>query len=212
MMKEKSLWALTAVLMVAASCLLIFTDSPSQTDPQKKIIRSQLKQNQTQTFTPLQVSLVPEFGGGIVPLDVPVYGVSMGGMVCQKEIHGFSLAALHAYTQKKSGVSISLFDFCNDSYGLALFAGGGAVHNHGVSIGVWNGAERNDGVQFGIVNQAQKNLLIDPNVQREPEPEDEFGIQTGLINHSEGRGIQFGLWNSNPHSWIPCFPIFNFAL
>ena len=161
-------------------------------------------------FTPLQLTGVPFLGGGIFNADTPVYGISVGGMVHQNEINGLSIAGIHAFTKKKNGVSFSLMDLCNESRGLSLFAAGGAERNYGVAAGLVNLAEHNRGVQIGLYNQVMPDAVIENNFSKPEKPEG-FGVQTGVINYSEGKGLQFGLWNTNPNAWIKHFPLFNFA-
>lgn len=161
-------------------------------------------------FTPLQLTGVPFLGGGIFNADTPVYGMSVGGMVHQNEINGLSIAGIHAFTKKKNGVSFSLMDLCNESRGLSVFAAGGAERNYGVAAGLVNLAEHNRGLQIGLFNQVMPDAVIENNFSKPEKPEG-FGVQTGVINYSEGKGLQFGLWNTNPNAWIKHFPLFNFA-
>ena len=142
--------------------------------------------------------------------ETPVYGVSVGGMVHQKEINGLSVAGIHAFTDKKNGVSLSFMDICNESRGISICAGGGAVRNYGVATGLWNLAEHNSGLQLGVVNQVKNNAVLTEYPVEGQRPEG-FGIQAGVINYSEGKGVQVGLWNTNPHAWIKHFPLINFA-
>lgn len=163
-----------------------------------------------QSFTPLQLTGLPFLGGGVFKQDTPVYGMSVGGMVHQKEINGLSVAGIHAFTKKKSGLSFSLLDVCHESRGLSIFAAGGAERNYGVSAGLVNLAEHNTGLQLGLINQEMPDAVIENNFSLTEKPEG-FGVQTGLINYSEGKGLQFGLWNTNPNAWLKHFPLFNFA-
>ena len=129
-------------------------------------------------FTPLQISIAPQLGGGLFKTDTPVYGMSVGGMVHQKEINGVSVAGIPAFTKRTSGVV--------------------------------NLAEHNRGVQLGIINQEMPDAVIENNFSAPEKPEG-FGVQAGIVNYSEGKGLQFGLWNTNPNAWIKHFPLFNFA-
>lgn len=161
-------------------------------------------------FSPVQLTVAPRFLGGIVDSRTPVYGMSIGGMVHQKEINGISFAGIHAFTKKKSGLSFSLLDVCNESRGLSFCAVGGAERNYGVAAGFWNMAEHNTGLQLGLINEVKPDVLIENNFNRTTKSEG-FGVQAGLINYSEGRGIQFGLWNTNPNAWLKHFPLINFS-
>ena len=150
-------------------------------------------------------------GGGLFKHDTPVYGMSVGGMVHQKEIHGLSVAGIHAFTKRKSGLSFSFMDVCKESRGASFFAAGGAERNYGFAAGFVNLAEHNSGMQLGVVNQVMPDAVIENNYSAPEKPEG-FGVQAGIINYSEGKGLQFGLWNTNTNAWIKHFPFFNFAL
>ena len=136
--------------------------------------------------------------------------MSVGGMVHQKEINGVSVAGIHAFTKRKSGLSFSLMDVCEESRGASFFAAGGAERNYGFSAGLVNLAEHNRGVQLGVINQEMPDAVIENNFSVPEKPEG-FGIQAGIVNYSEGKGLQFGLWNTNPNALIKHFPLFNFA-
>ena len=174
--------------------------------------------------------ILPMQVGTIFDTAKPVFGVNFGGMSKQQEIYGLSLAAMHAYNHKKGGVTLSFLDFCQDNYGLAFTFYGGAVRHYGFALGGWNLAEYNHGVQVGLVNQAYPGAMLASGMERfkkagqdvkisfDDGTEDKkavkdksFGVQVGLINRSEGRGLQFGLWNVNPNAWLTHFPLFNFA-
>lgn len=205
--KRKRLF--TAILTVAAGVFLAATATFSP-EAQKYTSRQINAPVIKSDFTPLQLTGVPFLGGGLFKPDTPVYGMSVGGMVHQKEINGLSIAGIHAFTKKKSGVSLSLMDVCNESRGLSLFAAGGAEKNYGVAAGLVNLAEHNNGLQIGVFNQVMPDAVIENNFSKPEKPEG-FGIQTGIVNYSEGKGLQFGLWNTNPNAWIKHFPLFNFA-
>lgn len=205
--KRKRLF--TAILTVAAGVFLAATATLSP-DVQKYTSRPINVPVIKNSFTPLQLTGVPFLGGGLFKPDTPVYGMSVGGMVHQNEINGLSIAGIHAFTKKKSGVSLSLMDVCNESRGLSLFAAGGAEKNYGVAAGLVNLAEHNNGLQIGVFNQVMPDAVIENNFSKPEKPEG-FGVQTGVVNYSEGKGLQFGLWNTNPNAWIKHFPLFNFA-
>lgn len=162
------------------------------------------------TFTPLQLSLSPQFVGSLVNYRTPVYGMSLGGMVHQQEITGVSIAGIHAFNRRKSGLSFSLIDLCNESHGVSFCAIGGAERNYGFAAGLWNLAEHNRGMQLGFINQVHPEAVIE-NEPGQKVPSQGFGVQAGLFNYSEGKGIQFGLWNTNPNAWLKHFPLINFA-
>ncbi len=189
-----------AATMLPAPDMLFFTSRPITVKSASKT-----------AFTPLQLTGVPFLGGGIFKADTPVYGMSVGGMVHQNEINGVSVAGIHAFTKKKNGVSFSLMDICNESRGVSFFAAGGAERNYGVATGLVNLAEHNSGLQIGLYNEVKPDAVIENNFGTPKKPEG-FGVQTGVINYSEGRGLQFGLWNTNPNAWLSHFPFFNFAL
>lgn len=158
--------------------------------------------------TLLQLQWLPWRSDFLVDKNRPVRGVAIGYFLQQNDIDGVSLALMHSGNARKRGVSLSLVDLTGESHGLAMFIAGGAVNNKGCSVGLWNMAECNQGVQLGIVNHAQENLLMDYDMKPKKES-DEFGVQAGVVNYSEGKGIQFGLWNTNPNSFIKHFPLIN---
>ena len=161
-------------------------------------------------FTPFQISTLPQLGGGLFKQNTPVYGMSVGGMVHQKEINGLSIAGIHAFTKRKNGLSFSFMDVCEESRGASFFAAGGAERNYGFAAGLVNLAEHNSGVQLGLINQVMPDAVIENNYSTPEKPEG-FGVQAGVVNYSEGKGLQFGLWNTNTNAWIKHFPFFNFA-
>ncbi|MBE6391294.1 MAG: hypothetical protein E7042_03715 [Lentisphaerae bacterium] len=200
---------LAAIVTVCAGGFLAATmlSSSSQPSFRSQPIKKPVVNN---SFTPLQLTGLPFFGGGVFDQNTPVYGMSVGGMVHQKEINGLSVAGIHAFNKKKSGLSFSLLDVCHESRGLSIFAAGGAERNYGVSAGFVNLAEHNNGLQLGLINQEKPDAVIENNFSQADPPQG-FGVQTGLINYSEGKGLQFGLWNTNPNAWLKHFPLFNFA-
>ena len=202
---------LTALMTVFAGVFLAATMLPAP-DMHFFTSRPIIARNDVSSgkFTPLQLTGVPFLGGGLFNAKTPVYGMSVGGMVHQNEINGVSVAGIHAFTKKKNGLSFSLMDICNESRGVSFFAAGGAERNYGVATGLVNLAEHNSGLQIGLINQVKPDAVIENNFGTPEKPEG-FGVQTGLINYSEGRGLQFGLWNTNPNAWLSHFPLFNFA-
>ena len=152
-------------------------------------------------FVPLQIQVLPWHKAFVTDKEKPIRGFGMGYYLQQKEISGFSLAFMHAANQRKSGFSLSVIEFCGESSGLSMFLYGGSVNNNGCSVALWNLAETNNGVQIGVVNQSQQNVLTELDL-KSPEKTDVFGVQAGLVNYSDGRGIQFGLWNTNPNGFL----------
>ncbi len=167
------------------------------------------KKEQNKGFVPLQIQLLPWQSFFIADKNKPVRGLAMGYLVQQNDIDGVSMALMHSSNARKRGISLSLVELSGESSGLALFLAGGSVGNNGFSIGLWNMAECNRGVQIGIINQEQDDLIADYSLK--PKVDKGFGVQAGLINYSDGKGIQFGLWNTNPNSLIKHFPIINFC-
>ena len=115
---------------------------------------------------------------------------------------------LHLYNDQKTGLSVSLLDVCGKSTGMALFLAGGAKVNNGCLVGLWNVTENNRGLQIGVYNHAAEKAMenFSPGTAGE---DSGFGVQAGIVNYSDSPGIQFGLWNTNPNSWIKHFPLFN---
>ena len=161
-------------------------------------------------FTPLQLQLLPWPNWFLADKNLPIRGVALGYFLQQNDIDGVSMALMHSANARKRGVSMSVVELSGESSGLSLFLAGGSVSNRGCSIGLWNMAEQNSGVQLGLVNQVQKDIIADYDLKPAPETS-EFGVQAGMVNYSEGRGVQIGLWNTNPRSLLKHFPIINFC-
>jgi hypothetical protein len=159
---------------------------------------------------PWQMQFLPMKEAYLNAHDQKVNGIAVGYFIPQREVNGVSLALMHAYNEHKRGVSMSLLEYSGESSGVTMFIAGGMRRNNGFSMGLLNMTESNNGLQLGIINQEECNLLFDYDMK--PAEEDErFGVQAGLINYSDAPGIQFGLWNTNPRSWIKHFPLINFS-
>lgn len=137
-----------------------------------------------------------------------VNGVALGYYLPQKEVNGLSMALIHAHNKRKSGLSMSFLEYSGISDGMAVFMAGGVQYNNGFALGLWNMTEKNHGLQMGVVNLAEKNLLVEYDM-KPADNEEKFGVQVGFVNYSDAPGIQFGLWNTNPKSFIKHFPLFN---
>ena len=205
---KKQRWTAYALLTAVAAFAVIIFVAPYEDVFEVRSI--DLQKAPEKDFLPVQISFLPELFGSVFNTDKPVYGLSVGGMVCQKEIYGISLAGVHAWNDKKSGLSMSFIDACHESQGVSLVAGGGAVTNYGLALGLWNLTENNHGVQIGLVNRATSDALIE--TPGEEKTAKGFGIQAGVFNESEGKGIQFGLWNVNSRAFFKHMPFFNIAL
>ena len=156
----------------------------------------------------MQIQYLPWHSAYLQPATGSVNGLALGYYLPQEEINGLSLAMVHMFNQKKSGLSFSLVDVSNISNGFSLFFVGGAVDNRGCLVGAWNITESNNGIQIGIFNHAERNSLVEYPMKPEKSGK-QFGVQAGLINVSDAPGIQFGLWNTNPKSIIKHFPLIN---
>ena len=121
------------------------------------------------------------------------------------------MAFVHAFNAKKTGFSMSVLEMSGESNGFAMFLAGGMIHNNGCSLGLWNMTENNRGLQLGILNQAGRDILLEYDMKPVEESK-KFGVQAGIVNYSDAPGIQFGLWNTNPNSFIRHFPFFNICL
>lgn len=200
------------IAVIFSAVAAVYLTYTAQTVPVKEDFRARevYIPPQTNGFTPIQLTGTPRLLGGVFNSNTPVYGMSLGGMVHQKEINGLSIAGIHAFTKKKSGLSFSFMDVCNESRGVSFCAVGGAERNYGLAAGLWNLAEHNAGMQLGIINEVKPEALIENNLNYDTKPEG-FGVQAGVINYSEGKGVQFGLWNTNPNAWLKHFPLINFA-
>lgn len=175
--------------------------------PEKKSVQTS-SSSDTSLF---QVQYLPWGNAYLYPKSASINGVALGYLLPQEEINGVSVAMVHFFNSKKSGVSFSLVDVSKSSDGLALFIAGGAADNRGCLVGLWNITENNRGVQIGLFNQAQRDSLFE--YPMKPEYKDKkFGVQAGIVNVSDAPGIQFGLWNTNPNSWIKHFPLINICL
>lgn len=159
----------------------------------------------------LQLQYIPFLDYYVYSKEENVTGLAFGYHLPQREINGVSVALLQLFNNEKNGFSVSLIDLCGNFCGMSMFLAGGAVNNDGCLVGLWNVTENNRGVQIGIFNQAAAKAMENFSPDMEIS-ERGFGVQAGLINYSDSPGIQFGLWNSNPNSLIPHFPIFNICL
>lgn len=159
-----------------------------------------------------QLQYLPTNQGYIFGHDRKVYGLALGYYLPQNEIRGVSISFMHIYNMRKYGLSLSLLEMSGEFGGVAMFLAGGVVSNYGLTVGLLNMTENNNGVQIGLVNMDESNLLLDyPQKPVDENEESSFGVQAGLVNFSDSRGIQIGLWNVNPNSWIKYFPIINFC-
>ena len=158
---------------------------------------------------PLQLQLLPWGNTFLIDRDQEVRGLALGYFLHQKNIDGVSVAITQTSGTRKRGVSLSMLELCGESTGLSMFLAGGSVKNQGVALGLWNMAEYNQGLQLGIVNQTRKDIILEYDL-KPADVNDKFGVQAGVVNYSEGRGIQIGLWNTNPKSFIKHFPLINF--
>ena len=161
-------------------------------------------------FSPMQVQLLPMEGFFIVDKNVPVRGVALGYVMQQRHIDGVSMALMHSANERKRGLSLSMVELSGESSGLSMFLAGGSVSNNGCAVALWNMAEQNQGVQIGVVNQVRKDIIIDYDMKPKVK-NDRFGVQAGFVNYSEGRGVQIGLWNTNPRSFFRHTPLINFC-
>ena len=179
-LKKRKRFIVLLLSIVAASYLIANTNAmlPEVSFASRNLSASPMPDKK---FVPFQLALAPKFGGGVFNHNTPVYGMSIGGMVHQKEINGISVAGVHAFTKKKQGLSFSLMDICNESRGASFFVAGGAERNYGFSAGLINLAEHNTGFQLGIINQVQPDAVIENNYTV-PESPDGIGVQTGIIN------------------------------
>ena len=159
----------------------------------------------------LQLQYIPFLDYYVYSKEENVTGLAFGYHLPQREINGVSVALLQLFNNEKNGFSVSLIDLCGNFCGMSMFLAGGAVNNEGCLVGLWNVTENNRGVQIGIFNQAAAKAMENFSPDMEIS-EKGFGFQAGLVNYSDSPGIQFGLWNTNPNSLIPHFPIFNICL
>lgn len=176
---------------------------------QTKQIEMPRQQDRAAGFVPLQWQFLPWQNAFLADKNKPVRGLAVGYLVQQNDIDGVSMAIMHSANARKRGVSLSLVELSGETSGLSFFLAGGSVGNNGCSIGLWNMAECNRGLQIGFINQEQDDLIVEYGLK--PKADKGFGVQAGVINYSDGKGIQFGLWNTNPNSWIKHFPIINFC-
>ena len=157
-----------------------------------------------------QLQYLPTEQGYFCGHNRKVCGLALGYYLPQNEIYGVSMALMHMYNMRKYGLSVSILEMSGEVGGLTIFLAGGAVNNYGLSVGLLNMSENNYGLQLGLVNMDEKDLLL--NYPQKPQQDDEqnsFGVQAGLVNFSDSKGIQFGLLNVNPNSLIKYFPLFN---
>ena len=178
-------------------------------------------------WTPLQISIwplhlcspccLPDVYGlavspGWIGVASRVYGISGGSFLfLQRENYGVTTGLVTA-GGLNNALSCGIFNSWEEnngiSIGLANIVYGRRYCWNTLQIGVFNKA--NNGLQIGVFNQVMPDAVIENNFSAPEKPEG-FGVQTGIVNYSEGKGLQFGLWNTNPNAWIKHFPLFNFA-
>lgn len=204
---------LSVICGIAAWCSFVLPQSQLSTRNvvfvPPKAAPDKLPETKTE-FVPFQMQVLPWHQAFLTDKGKAVRGFAMGYYLQQKEIDGVSVALMHAANQRKSGLSISAIDFCGESSGLSMFLAGGAVNNKGCAVAFWNLAETNNGVQIGLLNKSHPDALVEYGMKPQKK-EDGFGVQAGLVNYSEGKGVQFGLWNTNPNGFLKHFPIINIS-
>ncbi len=199
------------LIMISLLCVVVMWRAFEVPEDRWQVKSETAMVPEQKTATPLQIQLLPWRSYFVVDKNRPVRGVAMGYFLQQNDIQGVSMALMHASNDRKSGVSLSLVELSGTSSGLAMYLAGGPVKNNGLTVGLWNMAECNNGVQLGLLNQIQENIIADYSMKAE-KPRDGFGVQAGVVNYSEGRGVQFGLWNTNPNGWVKHFPLINICL
>ena len=81
------------------------------------------------------------------------------------------------------GLTLAPFNSCEDDVG-------------GLTIGLTSSVEgKHYGLCVALVSRVGANC----------------GVQLGLYNDSDARGVQIGLLNHNPKAWLPWMPLVNFC-
>lgn len=101
------------------------------------------------------------------------------------------------------GLTLAPFNACEDDVGglsLGLTSSVEGKH-YGLCIALVSRVGADYGVQLGLAN------LIDSGIRNAEERCG--GLQIGLFNDSDARGVQIGLLNHNPKAWLPWMPLVN---
>ena len=113
-------------------------------------------------------------------------------------LNGLQATGAYAKAGDVQGAQFSLIsqakEFSGIQGGLALALSKGFTGFQASAVSIADGPFT--GIQCGFVNKAGK---------------DGGSLQLGLLNMSDGKGLQFGAINYNKDAWIPVFPILNFS-
>ena len=146
------------------------------------------------SWTPVNISIFPIHL--FSPLHTDVRGVYLApGLVgLAPNIYGVSCGILIVTKEKSCGIAANVFSLSQEHYGISLGLINLFDRGNGLSVGIVNLMTYNNGVSVGVVNSAPNNIF-----------------QLGLFNSSES-GLQIGLLNYNPKSYIPWLPLVNWDM
>ena len=138
-------------------------------------------------WTIVQIGVWPfllfDDGAKVLGLDCDLF------LTCQRRaVWGLSLAPFNACEDDVGGLSLGLTSIVDGKH-------------YGLCVALVSRVGANYGVQLGLAN------LIDSGI-RDAE-ERCGGLQLGLYNDSDARGVQIGLLNHNPKAWLPWMPLVN---
>lgn len=137
-----------------------------------------------------------------------------------KNVYGI-FTGLNGHLKDSYGIMISVLNRTRGSYGLQLAALNAVSQSGGgLSIALQNEASSYCGVQAGLLNAVGRLKTASDdfgfaaqiggsNINNRKQ---DFSIQIGIFNSSQGGAFQIGLLNHSPNAWIPWFPILNFSL
>ena len=146
------------------------------------------------SWTPVNISILPIHL--FSPLDTDIRGVylSPGLVGLAKNIYGVNCGILTVTEEKSCGITANVFSLGQKNYGISFGLVNFWDRCNGLTAGLVNLMTYNNGVSVGVVNLAPNNIF-----------------QLGLFNSSKS-GLQIGLLNYNPKSYIPWLPFVNWDM
>ena len=128
------------------------------------------------------------------------------------DVYGLAVSpGLVGFADKVYGISSGIIFLQNENFGVTAGIYSFGVKNNGISLGIINSWESNDGISIGaancIYNNSGRNIL-----QIGVFNYAKNGLQIGIFNTTSNGGVQIGLLNYNPKSYIPWLPFVNWDM
>lgn len=175
------------------------------------------------------------FPVALVQRRTDVYGINTGiANPTADKIYGLSCPLLYCKAKTMSGISLtgaSAFDRCQ-GLSIAAWQNIGEINAPALTVALWQEcSHENKGVQLGLVNtvrassyprEVQINELPKNSIYGELRQDSLRYVQSSVttipgnaaqigIFNSANDGLQIGIINRNPNSWLPYSPLFNFS-